>query len=218
MSIDAERFEDFLYSMEDGLAPYLKELEEECLVEKIPIIRKSSQKVLRFFLSLKNPTSILEVGTATGFSALLMAEYSGAETKILTIEKIPERISKARKNFEIYDKNKKISLLEGDASEILEKLASEEKEKYGFIFMDAAKAQYLSFLPFVKTLLKKGGVLITDNLLQEGRLLESRYTVVRRERTIHKRMREYVKLLFGSEDFDTILLEAGDGMSISIKK
>lgn len=217
MSLDYERFEDFLYSMEDGLCPYLKELEAVSLAEKVPIIRKSTQKVLRFMLQLKKPLRVLEVGTATGFSSLLMAECLEKEAKIFTIEKMPERIQKALQNFETYDEARKISLLSGEAMDILENLVK-EKESFDLIFMDAAKGQYLHFLPLVNVLLKKDGILITDNLLQEGRLLDSRYTVVRRDRTIHKRMREYVKELFKSEDFDTMLLEAGDGMSVSIKK
>lgn len=217
MMMDNERFEDFLYSLEDGLPPYLKELEEACLLSSVPIIRKSTQKVLRFLLKLKEPLSILEVGAAEGFSALLMAEYSSLEAKITTIEKVPERVKKASENFKAADKDGKICLLEGEASDLLKDLAKKE-EKFDFIFMDAAKGQYLAFLPLADKLLKEGGLLVTDNLLQEGRLIDSHYTVIRRDRTIHKRMREYVKELFGSEAFETMILEAGDGMSVSIKK
>lgn len=217
MNLDHERFETFLYSMEDGLPQYLSLLEEEAITNRIPIVRKGSQSVIRFLLGLKKPKKILEVGTATGFSGLLMAEYSEEDTEIVTIEKMPKRVEKARENFKKYDRLQKITSLEGDATELLEKMAKEKEGEFDFIFMDAAKGQYLAFLPFVKTLLKKGGVLITDNLLQEGRLLDSRYTVVRRDRTIHKRMREYVKELFSKGEFETMLLESGDGMSVSIK-
>lgn len=216
MNLDHERFEDYLYSLEDGLPPYLKEMEEVALLEAVPIIRKSSQKLLRFFMRLQKPLSVLEVGTAVGFSSLLMAEYALSETRITTIEKMPERVEKARENFERFDKKKRIRLLEGDAFDILKEMVLKE-EKYDFIFMDAAKGQYLTFLPFLKALLKKGGILITDNLLQEGRLIDSRYTVVRRDRTIHKRMREFVKELFCSDEYETMILETGDGMSVSIK-
>lgn len=217
MNLDHERFETFLDSMEDGLPHYLSLLEEEAIENHIPIIRKGSQSVIRFMLKMKKPKKILEVGTATGFSGLLMAEYSKEDAEIVTIEKMPERVKQARENFEKYDRLQKITSLEGDAIDILEEMAKKKVEEFDFVFMDAAKGQYLAFLPFVKTLLKKDGILITDNLLQEGRLLDSRYTVVRRDRTIHKRMREYVKELFRGEEFETMLLESGDGMSISIK-
>lgn len=218
MNIDHERFEDFLYSLPDGLPAYLEALEREALSEHVPIIRKSSQKLLRFLLTMKNPKKILEVGTAVGFSALLMAEYSGEDTRLLTIEKMAERLTKARENFRKYDAGKKIDLIEGDASEVLSELVKTHQESFDFIFMDAAKGQYPHFLPNVERLLAKGGVLVTDNLLQEGRLLDSKFTVIRRERTIHKRMREYIKMLYESEVFETMLLQAGDGMCISLKK
>lgn len=215
--MDHERFEDFLYSLEDGLPLYLKEVEERALSEAVPIIRKSSQKLLRFFMRTRTPLRILEVGTAVGFSALLMAEYTPIHAKIVTIEKMPERIEKAKENFKLYDNEKKIELIEGDAGILLKEMASEGISPFDLIFVDAAKGQYLTFLPYVKSLLKTGGILIADNLLQEGRLIDSRYTIVRRERTIHKRMREFVKELFRSDEYETMILETGDGMSVSVK-
>lgn len=215
--VEHERFESFLESIPDGLPEHLKELELINISNHIPIIRKGSQRLIRFMLELKKPLNILEVGTATGFSALFMLEYIDRAAKLTTIEKMEERVAEAKKNFKKYDKNKQISLVNGDASEILSELSG-KGNIYDFIFMDAAKGQYINFFDNIKKLLAPGGILITDNMLQEGRLLDSRYTVVRRERTIHTRMRNYVNALLTDKDFETMLLEAGDGMAVSIKK
>lgn len=214
---DHERFEGFLESIPDSLPEHLINLEIENIKNYIPIIRKGSQRLIRFMLELKKPLNILEVGTATGFSAIFMLEFLSKKAKITTIEKMEERAGKAGENFKKFDKNKQINLIKGDAIDILSELVSKEKT-YDFIFMDAAKGQYINFFEDIKKLLEPGGMLITDNMLQEGRLLDSRYTVVRRERTIHARMREYVNALLTDKDFETMLLEAGDGMAVSVKK
>ena len=217
MMVEHERFESFLESIPDGLPEYLTDFEIENIKENIPIIRKGSQRIIRFMLEMKKPLNILEVGTATGFSSVFMLEFLNKKAKITTIEKMEERAVKAEKNFNKFDKNKQITLIKGDATDILSELASKDKT-YDFIFMDAAKGQYINFLENIKKLLVSGGILITDNMLQEGRLLDSRYTVVRRDRTIHSRMREYVNALLTDKEFETMLLESGDGMAVSIKK
>ena len=214
---DHERFESFLESISDGLPEHLLDLEIENIKNNIPIIRKGSQRLIRFMLELKKPLNILEVGTATGFSSIFMLEFLNKKAKITTIEKMEERAAKAEENFKKFDKNGQINLIKGDAIDILSELVSKEKT-YDFIFMDAAKGQYINFFEDIKKLLVSGGILITDNMLQEGRLLDSRYTVVRRDRTIHSRMREYVNALLTDKDFETMLLESGDGMAVSIKK
>ena len=210
MMVEHERFESFLESIPDGLPEYLTDFEIENIKENIPIIRKGSQRLIRFMLEMKKPLNILEVGTATGFSSVFMLEFLNKKAKITTIEKMEERAVKAEKNFNKFDKNKQITLIKGDATDILSELVSKDKT-YDFIFMDAAKGQYINFLENIKKLL-------TDNMLQEGRLLDSRYTVVRRDRTIHSRMREYVNALLTDKKFETMLLESGDGMAVSIKK
>ena len=215
--VEHERFESFLESIPDGLPEYLTDFEIENIKENIPIIRKGSQRIIRFMLEMKKPLNILEVGTATGFSTVFMLEFLNKKAKITTIEKMEERAVKAEKNFNKFDKNKQITLIKGDATDILSELVSKDKT-YDFIFMDAAKGQYINYLENIKKLLVSGGILITDNMLQEGRLLDSRYTVVRRDRTIHRRMREYVNALLTDKEFETMLLESGDGMAVSIKK
>ncbi|MGP1612198.1 MAG: O-methyltransferase [Catonella sp.] len=217
MMVEHERFENFLESIPDGLPEHLAELEIQSIKENVPIIRKGSQHLIRFMLELKKPLNILEVGTATGFSSLFMLEFLDKKAKITTIEKMEERALKAKENFKRFDENRQITLIKGDAIEILDEFVS-KGNSYDFIFMDAAKGQYINFFENIKELLLPQGILITDNMLQEGRLLDSRYTVVRRDRTIHARMREYVNVLLKDKDFETMLLEVGDGMAVSIKK
>lgn len=217
MMVEHERFENFLESIPDGLPEHLTELEIQSIKENVPIIRKGSQHLIRFMLELKKPLNILEVGTATGFSSLFMLEFLDKKAKITTIEKMEERALKAEENFKKIDKNRQITLIKGDAIEVLDELVS-KGNTYDFIFMDAAKGQYINFFNNIKKLLLPNGIFITDNMLQEGRLLDSRYTVVRRDRTIHTRMREYVNVLLKDKDFETMLLEVGDGMAVSIKK
>lgn len=166
---------------------------------------------------MAKPASVLEIGTAVGFSAMLASEYTSPGTIIDTIEKVPARIKSAKENFKKYHKEDRINLIEGDANKVLWQLAG-QKKKYGFIFMDAAKGQYMNFAEPVYKLLVTGGMLVTDNVLQDGDILQSRYAVTRRDRTIHSRMREYLYYLSHSEEWDTIILPVGDGVAVSVKQ
>ena len=139
------------------------------------------------------------------------------ESHITTIEEVEMRLVEARKNRAQNDKNGRITLLEGDAADVLHELAKQGKE-YDFIFMDAAKGQYLNFLPDIQKLLAQGGTLVSDNIFHEGDVLESRYAVTRRDRTIHGRMREYLQALMDIKEWETICLPNGDGMTISYRK
>ena len=215
--IEQERWEVFLHSLEKDLRGPLRELEETAKREKVPIVRRSMQSLLRFLMESHRPEQILEIGTAVGFSALLMREYAPETAQITTIEKVPEKIIKAKENFARLDPDHRIGLLEGDAADLLPFLVKEGKH-YDFIFMDAAKGQYPHFLNPVKELLLPGGLLVTDNVLQEGTILDSRYTVDRRDRTIHKRMRDYLYALMQDEELSTVILPAGDGAAVSYKK
>ena len=163
---------------------------------------------------MKQPKHILEVGTAIGFSALLMSEYAPRDCKITTIEKYEKRIPLALENFKKAGKEDSITLLQGDALEILPTLAGE----YDFIFMDAAKGQYIHFLPDILRLLKKDGLLVSDNVLQDGDVLESRFAVTRRNRTIHGRMRDYLYTLKHTEELTTAIIPLGDGVALSVKQ
>ncbi len=212
MIID-ERLFTFINSFDKGNSQFLDELEQEAKRDYVPIIRKDMQNLLRFLLRLKRPVKILEVGTAVGFSALLMAENTSADCVITTIENYEKRIPIARENFKKAGMEQRITLLEGDATEILKELDG----PYDFIFMDAAKGQYLNFLPDLLRLLAEDGMLVSDNVLQDGDLMESRYAVTRRNRTIHSRMRDYLYELKNNPVLETVILPVGDGVTISIR-
>ncbi|MEY8323957.1 O-methyltransferase [Lachnospiraceae bacterium 54-11] len=211
--ITEERTKVFINSFDPGNTPFLNELEQFALKTNVPIIRQEVQSLLRLFLAIQKPEKILEVGTAIGFSALLMSEYGPKGCKITTIEKYEKRIPVALENFKRAGKEKDITLLAGDAAEILQSLAG----TYDFIFMDAAKGQYINFLPDILRLLRKGGLLLSDNVLQDGDVMESRFAVTRRDRTIHSRMREYLYELTHNEQLRTDILPIGDGVTVSVK-
>lgn len=204
----------FLASLDAGNTPFLDQIEREALETNVPVIRTQTQGLLRFLLAMRRPMSILEVGCAIGFSALLMSEYAPEGCKITTIEKYEKRIPVAKANFARAGKEEAITLLEGDAADILGELPG----SYDFIFMDAAKGQYIHFLPEVLRLLAPGGLLVSDNVLQDGDILESRFAVERRNRTIHSRMREYLYELTHHEALQTVVLPIGDGVTVSCLK
>lgn len=209
-----ERIATYIRSLESPNSPLLEAIEEQAHIDKVPIIRKEMESFLKVILMMQKPKKILELGTAIGYSALFMSECIELE-QLVTIENYEKRIPVARENFKKVGKENIITLLEGDAMEIMPTL---EGNQFEFVFMDAAKAQYIHFLPEVLRLMKPGAVLITDNILQEGDLVESRFTVKRRDRTIHKRMREYLEVVKNHPELETSIVPIGDGITISIKK
>lgn len=209
-----ERLVIYINSLDTGNTAMLDQIEREATADYVPIIRKEMQSFLKFLLAMKKPARILEVGTAVGFSAILMAEYDPVPCQITTIENYEKRIPIARENFKRAGKEAQIALLEGDAAEVLKTLEG----SYDFIFMDAAKGQYIHFLPEILRLLAKDGVLVSDNVLQDGDVIESRFAVTRRNRTIHKRMREYLYTLTHSEELVTAVLPVGDGITLSTRR
>ena len=209
-----ERFLTYLRSLEGQEIDYIAAIEKEALETYVPIIRKDTQTFMKFLMQTLRPEQILEVGTAVGFSALLMEAYDPADCQITTIENYPPRIPIARANFARAKKEECIHLIEGDAQEVLPTLTG----SYDFIFMDAAKGQYINFLPEVLRLLEDGGILLSDNVLQDGDIVESHFAVERRNRTIYKRMREYLYVLKHHELLETSILPLGDGVTLSIKK
>lgn len=208
-----ERLVTYINSLDRGNTKILDEIEREAIDTYVPIIRKEMQSFLRLLLKMQKPMRILEVGTAVGFSAILMAEYGPKDCQIVTIENYEKRIPIAKNNFVRAGKESQITLLEGDAAEVLPQL----EDPFDFIFMDAAKGQYIHFLPEVFRLLKNGGVLVSDNVLQDGDIIESHFIVERRNRTIYKRMREYLYELTHREDLTTAVLPIGDGITVSTK-
>ena len=208
-----ERLVTYINSLDKGNTAVLDQIEREALESYVPIIRKDMQNFLKLLLTVQKPMRILEVGTAVGFSAVLMAEYAPEGCKIVTIENYDKRIPIAKQNFERAGKSDQITLLEGDATEVLKTL----EEPFDMIFTDAAKGQYINFMSDVLRLLKKDGVLVSDNVLQDGDIIESHFIVERRNRTIYKRMREYLYELTHRDDLVTSVLPVGDGITVSVK-
>ena len=201
-----ERLVTYINSLDRGNTAILDTIEREALDSYVPIIRKEMQSFLKLLLAMQKPKRILEVGTAVGFSAILMAEYNPYPCEIVTIENYDKRIPIARENFVRAGKENQITLIEGDATEVLKTL----DEPFDMIFMDAAKGQYINFMPDILRLLKKDGVLVSDNVLQDGDIIESHFIVTRRNRTIHKRMREYLYELTHRDDLVTAVLPIGE--------
>ncbi len=212
--ISDERMASFINSFASPNSDFLDKLERFSLETNVPIVRKEMQSLMKFLLAMKKPLSVLEVGTAIGFSAVLMAENTDNSCKITTIEKYEKRIPLAKENFAKSGYSHRITLLEGDATDILKELTG----TYDLIFMDAAKGQYINFLPDIKRLLAPRGVLLSDNVMQEGDILESRYAVERRNRTIYARMRDYLFELTHDPELETVILDVGDGVTISVRK
>lgn len=212
MIID-ERMVAYINSLDTGNGVFLDRLEQQARKDEVPIIRREMQSFLKVLLQMKRPKRILEVGTAVGFSAILMCENTPEDTHITTIEKYEKRIPQAKENFCHANVENRITFLEGDALEILKEL----KGSFDFIFMDAAKGQYIHFLPEVMRLLEKDGILVSDNVLQEGDIIESHFVVERRNRTIYKRMREYLYELKHDERLLTSIVPVGDGAAVSVR-
>ena len=208
-----ERISVFAESLHASESPELRILERKALEEGIPIIRPHTRGLIQCLLEMLAPERILEIGTAVGYSALVMYTYAPEPCEIITIERDEQRAAEARRNFEQFGAAG-ITLLEGDAAQILPELEG----TFDLIFMDAAKGQYIRFLPEVIRLLRPGAVLLSDNVLKEGEILESKFAVTRRNRTIHKRMREYLSAISRDPRLRTVLLETGDGAALSVRR
>lgn len=212
--ITDERIASFINSFNSDYDDVITAIRKEAEEQGVPIIRREAGEFIRLLLRMKKPVNILEIGTAVGFSAIFMSRFIAEDGHITTIENYQPRIDKAKENIKLAGAEKKITLLEGDANEILPTLS----DQYDLIFMDAAKGQYGSFFKNAIPLLAPEGILLCDNVLQDGDVLESRFAVTRRNRTIHARMREYLYELKHDERLDTAILNIGDGMSLSVKK
>lgn len=210
-----ERIVSYINSLNADNEGVLAEIENEAKATGVPVIRKEMENFLKVMLAVKKPAGILEVGAAVGYSSILMSMNVDSDCHITTIENYDIRIEQARHNIARAGKESQITLLEGDAMNILKDLPSQE---YDFVFMDAAKAQYINFLPEVLRVMKTSAVLISDNVLQEGSIAESRYAVTRRDRTIHARMREYMYELTHMNELITSIVPIGDGITMSVKR
>lgn len=210
--IDRERLSIYLNSIEKDNSDLLYLIEKEAISSYVPIIRKDMQYLLRTLLTMNRPKKILEVGTAVGFSAILMGSYTDNDCKITTIENYDKRIPIARDNIKRAGMEDRITLIEGDAQDVLKEI----DDTFDFVFMDAAKGQYINFLPDIQRLTESGSVIVTDNVLQDGDILESHFIVDRRNRTIHKRIRDYLYELCQDERYDTTILSVGDGVALTV--
>lgn len=211
--IVGERLVSYINSLSSGNTAILDQIEREAVRSGVPVIRKEMQSFLKFLLGACRPEQILELGTAVGFSAILMSEYGPEQCRITTVENYEKRIPIARENIIRAGKADRITLLPGDAMEILRQLEG----PYDFVFLDAAKGQYLHYLPEILRILGPGGILVSDNVLQDGDVAESRFAVERRNRTIHARMREYLYTLTHCEELTTSVLPLGDGVTVSVR-
>jgi len=218
-----DRIATFVQSLATDQDPIIEAIEQEALASGVPIIRPECQGFLKVLLAIHKPMRILEIGTAVGFSAVLMASALEGKCHIDTIENYPPRIPIARTNFARTGLSEQIHLHEGDALEVLMQMAKKRAEQsgqsmlYDFVFLDAAKGQYPAYLPYILELMAPGAVLVTDNILQEGELLESRFAILKRNRTIHDRMREFLYTLTHTEGLKTSILGAADGLAVSVK-
>ena len=208
-----DRLTSYLHSLDNADSEIVTAIGREARAGRVPIIRPETGNLLKVLLRLQKPYRILEIGTAVGYSSILMSECLEPGASIITVEKYEKRIPIARENIKRAGKEGCITLIEGDAIEVMKTL----DPGFDFIFMDAAKGQYIHFLPEVLRLLKKGGILVSDNVLQDGDIVESRCAVTRRNRTIHSRMRDYLWQLKHMKEFETAVLTVGDGVTISTK-
>ena len=202
----------YINSTDQDLPAWLEDIRTRALADDVPIIRQEMESFLKVILTILRPRNILEIGTGTGYSALFMSMcLEGTDFHITTIENYEPRLIRARENLE---ENDRITLLEGDAAVVINSL----REQYDLIFLDGPKAQYPVMYPVLKGLLRSGGVLMADNVLQDGTLAMSRYALERRQRTIHERMRSFVRDARTDVEMDAALLTVGDGVLMSVKK
>lgn len=208
-----DRISEYIELLTDENSEYTENIRKRALEDGVPIIRRAGESFMKTLLSMNKVNDILELGTAVAYSALVMAE--SCDAKITTIENHPKRIEKAKFNIANSNYSDRINLIEGDVTSVLQDLISEGK-KYDFIFVDAAKAQYVNWLPSLKLLLRDRAVLFSDNILQDGSIVESRFAIDRRYRTIHQRLRQYLHMLTHDRDFTSSIIPVGDGVALSV--
>ena len=210
-----ERISSFIKSFISDEEGMLGDIYSDAIQNRVPVMRKETRELLKTQIIMKKPMQILEIGTAVGYSSIYMSKYIDEDAKITTIELDEERVKIAKTNIEKMNKSDTIMVLQGDAYEVLKTLPD---DMYDFAFVDAAKGQYINYYPDVMRVVKTGGVIVSDNVLQDGDVLESHFTVDKRNRTIHDRMREYLYTITHDDRLDTAILSVGDGVAISIKR
>ena len=208
---------DYMEEYLRGLIPNrdkdLLELEKFAIENRVPIIQKETAKFLEFMISMKEPNNILELGTAIGYSSILMSKTLNNKCKITTIERDEKMINLAKENIKSFGLEDNIEIKEGECLEILEKL----DDKYDLIFMDAGKGHYNHFLPHCLRLLSDKGVIIADNVLFRG-MVASDDLVKRRKITIVKRMRTYLDIVSNDKNLITTVIPMGDGIDLTKRR
>ena len=209
--------DDYINSYLRTIQPHydgvLGEIEKESRDAQVPVIPHETARLLSVLLTMKKPKNILEVGTAVAFSSGLMSRYLQDGGTITTIDRYELMLKDARKNIARMGLEDTIKILEGDAADILPTLTG----PYDVIFLDAAKGQYSAFLPHCLRLLPVGGLLIVDDVLQGGDIAKTRFSVPRRQRTIHKRLRNFLWDISHNDALESSIVPIGDGLAVCVK-
>lgn len=213
MNINEEFIEDYIRSITPKNTDYLTNLELYAHENHVPIIERETAQLLKVLLKTNKPKNILEVGCAIGYSALIMAESTDGDTKITTIERNEAMVELAKENIDGSEYKDKIRILQGDAEEILPHLS----ETYDFIFLDAAKGQYMEFFNYCASLLKKGGMIVSDNVLYKG-MVATDELVVKRKKTIVRRLRSYLQYINELDGYTSCVIPIGDGVALTYKE
>ena len=214
-NISEIRVNDFIDSLSNEDDEDILLLKKYAIENDVPIIRDETREFLRCILNIKKPMNVLEIGTAIAYSTLII-HRTCKNANITTIEDFERRIIESKKNIDKYFDKTKITLIEKDASIFLNEC--DNNECFDFVFLDAAKGQYINWLPDIKRLMKKDAILLADNIFKDGEILESKFLIKKRDRTIHKRMREFLYCIKHDENLITYIYNLGDGISVSIKK
>ena len=214
-NIDEIRVSDFILSLSSETDDDILKLKQYARENDVPIIRDETRDFLKLILNLIKPINILEIGTAIAYSTLIMHKNC-PNAQIVTIEDFPRRVKEAKENIIKYFDKERIDLIDKDASIYLKE--NKETECFDLVFLDAAKGQYINWISDIKRLMKKNAILIADNIFKDGEVIESKFLIKKRDRTIHKRMREFLKFITSDIELDTKIFNIGDGISISIKK
>ncbi|MES1058426.1 O-methyltransferase [Enterococcus faecium] len=209
-----EELLDFMRTQQKKLPGELGKLEEEAHVAEVPVIPHETVVFLKFLLGQLQPERILEIGAAIGFSSSVMATTIGENAHVTTIDRFDVMIEKAKKNYERLGLTDKVTLLEGQAADILPELSG----PYDFIFMDSAKSKYIEFLPECLRLLRKGGVLMVDDIFQGGTILLPDEEIPRGKRAIHRKLNEFLRVVMDHPDLTSTILPLGDGMILMTKE
>jgi predicted O-methyltransferase YrrM len=210
--INEEYIEDYIRSILPKNNEGLQEMENYAKENHVPIIEPEVAQLLKVLLKTNKPKNILELGTAIGYSALIMAEAT-EDSQITSIERRADMILRAKENINKTPYKDRIKILEGEAEDVLLKL----DEKYDFIFLDAAKGQYMDFFIKCTKVLEPGGIIVSDNVLFKG-MVASDKLVIRRKKTIVKRLREFLKYINNIKGYTSCVIPIGDGVAITYRE